>query len=219
MKALAVTASILLSVLALGIAGLTFFPSPDMGEPVAIIPVDPSTRPAPQSPPAPAAENAPDAEPGTPAGNQRSPRHRALSVEGLPNDTLQTRSFPEPPCAAPQRAPQQPELPAHTGSRQCPQSVPLRQCPRCPSPWRRAEAPTPAAVGAAASVPSAIGRRGDGLDPVAARARRRAWWRTRTMVRCRKWRRTAGARLKSMPCRRAMPRRLSPAPLRASRCW
>ncbi len=109
MKALAVTASVLLAALGLGIGWLTFSSSPDMGEPVAIIPVDPSTRPAPQSPPAPAAENAPDAEPGTPAGNQSFALPPGFII-ALPPGAAPAPQ-PEPEAAQPQRAPQQPELP------------------------------------------------------------------------------------------------------------
>ncbi len=85
MKALAITASVLLSALALVIAVLAFFPGSDAGEPVAILELQPAVRPAaPSAPAAPAQGAAPSGAPQS--GEQFAPaarlHHFAPAVRG-----------------------------------------------------------------------------------------------------------------------------------------
>ena len=141
MKALVITASIVLSVLALGIAGLAYFPDRNSGDPVAILSITPVGAPgtaATVSPP-----------PGGAGAKGEITAPPGFAVEGLPNDTLQTRSFQAAPATPEQQAgtepgPPQVGMPAIAAQ---PQAMP--EMPKVAV----GEAPA-AAVGADASVPS-----------------------------------------------------------------
>jgi polysaccharide deacetylase 2 family uncharacterized protein YibQ len=90
MKALAVTASILLLVLVLGLGWLAVFPGSDVGEPVAILQVQPAVAPAPSAAPTDGAQlpgAAPGSETVTPpaaSGDLAVPPGFAVAVPPLP---------------------------------------------------------------------------------------------------------------------------------------
>ena len=90
MKALAVTASILLSVLVLGIGWLAVFPGSDVGEPVAVLQVQPAVAPTPSAAPTDGAQvpgAAPAPETVTPpaaSGDLAVPPGFAVAVPPLP---------------------------------------------------------------------------------------------------------------------------------------
>ena len=144
MKALVITASIVLSVLALGIAGLAYFPDPNSGDPVAILSITPVGAPGANAGTA-AAVSPP---PGGAGAKGEITAPPGFAVEGLPNDTLQTRSFQAPPPAPGQQAGTEPGPPQGTPAIAAqPQAMP--EMPKVAV----GEAPA-AAVGADASVPS-----------------------------------------------------------------
>jgi polysaccharide deacetylase 2 family uncharacterized protein YibQ len=123
MKALAITASVLLSALALLIAVVAFFPGSDAGEPVAILELQPAVRPAAPSPPAaPAQGTTPSGAPqsgeqfapppgfiislppsgGAPGGAPAAPgAPPAAAMPPMPPAAPQAQEPPAPPNGAP----------------------------------------------------------------------------------------------------------------------
>jgi polysaccharide deacetylase 2 family uncharacterized protein YibQ len=158
MKALVITASIVLSVLAFGIAGLAYFPDADSGDPVAILSITPVGAPgadvgAPTSAPR-AAEGASGpgtaASPGGAGAKGEITAPPGFAVEGVPNDTLQTRSFP--PAAPEQQAGTEPGAPqvGMPGISAQPQAMP--EMPKVAV----GEAPAPASVPFGAGPPGEV---------------------------------------------------------------
>jgi len=103
MKALAVTASILLSVLVLGIGWLAVFPGSDVGEPVAVLQVQPAVAPTPSAAPTdgaqvPGATPAPETvTPPAASGDLAVPPGFAVAVPPLPPAGPPPESVPQLP--------------------------------------------------------------------------------------------------------------------------
>jgi polysaccharide deacetylase 2 family uncharacterized protein YibQ len=92
MKALAVTASILLSVLVLGLGWLAVFPGSDVGEPIADLQVQPAVAPTPSAAPTDGAQ-----VPGGAPAPGTVPPGFAVAVPALPSAGPQPGSAPQPP--------------------------------------------------------------------------------------------------------------------------
>jgi polysaccharide deacetylase 2 family uncharacterized protein YibQ len=121
MKALAITASILLSALALLIAVLAFFPGSDAGEPVAILELQPAVRPAAPSAPAAPTQGA------TPSGAPQSGEQFAPPPGFI---------ISVPPSGGAPGAPAAPGAPPAAAMPEMPPATPQAQQPAAP--------PTPA---------------------------------------------------------------------------
>jgi uncharacterized protein len=157
MKALAVATGIVFWTLVIGIAVLAFFPGSDVGEPVAVLQIEPATAPSAAAPesdsateaPAPPGESEPAAEPTPPAeakGQMDLPpgfgvpsqAPQAPIVESPPGQMLPV--VPPQPAAPDDAAPpdadpgQQGAAPAATGMQQAALEAPAAAPPPPPPP-------------------------------------------------------------------------------------